>query len=210
MKKWATSICEKLWGAKKKLRGGETILDDDLLITELPWLGPRGFRGFSDGNHEADDMVGGEIDELCDGIEVESIHRAASIAHSLCSEHQGHAKHSAGAHNFVTLNVGFALVIIRDGTDDEIASFLGDVAPVSSGVFFPSEEVAGDDDKERSIGYLRLIPSNSADLLAQLRVGDDDGSPVLDVESRGGLHCGFEEFADFVVGHAIGGVEAFD
>ena len=70
--------------------------------------------------------------------------------------------------------------------------------------------VAADEDQQRAVRVLGLVPAGGADLLFHLRVRHQDEAPVLDVERGGAEDHGLHQAGDLGLGHLVCWVELLD
>lgn len=82
-------------------------------------------RFLSDGDHEGNDVVAREVQDFAHGLVVEAVHRAGVVAEFSRRKHERLAGHATGTHGFITLNLWFAGVILRNGGNEKVLNGFG-------------------------------------------------------------------------------------
>lgn len=194
----------------QRLRGGELLVDDNFFVGEAGAAVPGGLGLLADGEQEADNMVGGEIDDFGNGMGIESDHGAGVVAHVVGGEHEGHASEGGRAHAFVADQLIFILVEGLDHGSEDILHRLRGVGPIGGRIGEVGGLVGTQDEKHTGFFDMRLVPGRGANLLLAFLVADDDEAVVLHVEGRG---CEFGEanqLGQIGLGHRMIGIKVFD
>ena len=185
-------------------------MDDDFVVGEAGAAVPGGLGFFTDGEHEADDVVGGEVDDLGDGGGIESDHGAGIVTHVVGGEHKGHAGKGRGTHAFVADQLILILVEGFDHGAENVLHGLGGVGPVGCRVGEVCGAVGAHDEEHAGVLDMSLIPGGRADFLLTLLVADDDEAVVLHVEGRGRQFGEADQLGEVGLRHLVVGIKVFD
>lgn len=188
----------------------ERFFDDYCFVGEAGASVPGRLGLFSDGDHEAEDVARGKIDDFGDGFGVESDHGAGVVTHVVGGEHERHAGEARGADGFVADELILSFVEwLNHGTEDVLHG-LRCVGPVGGWIGEVRRNVGTHDEERTGLFDVRLVPSGGADLFLTLFVANHHQSIILHVEGRRGQLGQTDELGEVCLGHHVVGVEVFD
>ncbi len=123
-------------------------MDNNFIQRKLSRFRPGRFYSFADGNHEANNMIAGNVNEFADLVDIKADHRTRIVTHRLRCQHDGLASDADGSHRFVSLKLLLAQVEKLHPVHENLSNFPRSIPPIPSWRFLPGFYVSGHDQQK--------------------------------------------------------------